>query len=881
MKQWHALTIDETKNVLEKQHTHFDANEIKDVESTHWYVILIRQFTNFLILVLLLATLLSFFLGDIVDAMAILAIILFNGFLGYIQEWKAQTVIKKLKNMLTTQCRVIRNGLEQVIDVKKLIPGDYVVLNTGNIVPADIRLATVTDLMINEAALTGESEPVSKITTCLPEETLITDRKNIAFMGTYVISGHGQGLVVDIGMNTEFGRIAQLTGSIIEETTVLQKQLSVIGQQLGILSLMISVVVILIGVLSGLDLINMLMTGVSLAVSAIPEGLPAVVTIALAIGARTMAHKKVLLRHLQAAETLGAVSIICTDKTGTLTQNEMNVQKIWLFAKTLDITGMGYNPHGKFIINGQAVNPQSIYELMLLLDTGRKCNHARILQVEEEWKIIGSPDEAALMVAAVKSGLSQDHQSHIINEYTFDSVRKRMTVIEEKENYQIVHVKGAPELILPLCQYYLLGDKESKLTPDSRNTIENAYIHFAQNGLRTLALARKVVPKPIHLSMEEAESNLVFIGMVGLVDPPRKEVPNALETAKNAGIKVIMITGDSPVTAKAIANQIGLSMDKVITSSELIKTNDKNLSTLLKKNVLFARTIPEDKFRIVKLLQKQGHVVAMTGDGINDAPALKQADIGIAMGIRGTDVARSVADIVLLNDNFTSIIDAVKEGRRQYVNIKKCVLYLTSSNLGEVLAILINMLLSGGLIVIPVQILWINLVTDSATALSLSVECAEKGIMHRPPRQIDKPIFDRISLILLALFGSYIGVVTFLVYQFYLSQSYALANTIAFTTLVVMSNIHTLNFRSFYKPIIAIGWLSNKWILIAIFSMVGLQVMAIYTPGLQRSLHTVPLSITHWGIILLCALPIFLLPELYKVIKAKFRVESTTNHDCN
>ncbi len=869
MKQWHALTIEETKNVLATQHKNFDANEIKDVESSHGYVILVRQFTNILILVLLLATLLSFFLGDIVDAMAILAIVLFNGFLGFIQEWKAQTAIKQLKSMLTTECRVIRDGLEHLVDVKKLIPGDLVLLNAGNIVPADIRLTTATDLMIDEAALTGESEPVAKIIKCLPEETVITDRKNMAFMGTHVISGQGQGLVVAIGMNTEFGHIAQLTGTIIEEKTVLQKQLSVIGQQLGILALIISAVVILIGVLSGLDLINMLMTGVSLAVSAIPEGLPAVVTIALAIGARSMAHKKALLRHLQAAETLGAVSIICTDKTGTLTQNEMKVQKIWLFGETLDITGAGYNPHGKFIINEHAINPQSISELTLLLDTGRKCNHARIVQEGEKWKIIGSPDEAALIVAAEKSGLSQDHQSHIINEFSFDSVRKRMTVVEETEDNQIVHVKGAPEFILPLCQYYVSGDKENKLTSDSRNKIESAYINFAQNGLRTLALARKVVPTQVKLSMTEAESNLVFLGIMGLVDPPREEVPDALETAKKAGIKVIMITGDSPITAAAIANQIGLDKDKVITSSELKKTDDPTLNLLLKQNVLFARTIPEDKFRIVRRLQSQGHLVAMTGDGVNDAPALKQADIGIAMGIRGTDVARSVADIVLLDDNFASIIAAIKEGRRQYANIRKFVLYLASSNLGEVLAILINLMLSGGLIVIPVQILWINLVTDSATALSLSVERAEKGTMHRPPRQADQPIFDRISLILLVLFGSYIGVVTFLVYQFYLSQSYELANTIAFTTLVVMSNIHTLNFRSLYKPLTAIGWFSNKWILIAILSMLGLQVTAIYTPGLQRILHTVPLSIMHWGVILLCALPIFLLPELYKMIKNK------------
>ncbi|KTC89332.1 cation-translocating P-type ATPase [Fluoribacter dumoffii] len=869
MKQWHALTIEETKNVLAKHNEHLSVNEIKDMESSRWFILLARQFTNILILVLLIATLLSFFLGDIIDALAILAIVLFNGLLGFVQEWKAQNAIKNLKNMLTSQCRVIRNGLELVIDVKKLVPGDCVLMDGGDIVPADIRITAVADLMINEATLTGESEPITKITERLPAETLITDRKNMAYMGTHVMSGQGQGLVVAIGMDTEFGRLAELTGSIHEEETELQKQLSFIGKRLGLLAIITSVGVILIGVLAGFDPIRMLMTGISLAVSAIPEGLPAVVTIALALGARAMAKKKALLRHLQAAETLGAVSIICTDKTGTLTQNEMKVQVIWLFEKSLQLTGVGYTPEGEFILNGEVINPQSLPELMTLLETGYQCNHARIYQEGEEWKIIGSPDEAALLVAAVKSGLSCAHPAALVKEFTFDSIKKRMTVIEDAGDFQIIHSKGAPEVILPLCTYYLFGAQENELNSDSRNKIENAYINLAQNGLRTLALARKIVPKHLKLSRKEAENNLVFIGLVGFMDPPREEIPRALATAKNAGIKVVMITGDSPVTAKAIANQIGLHVDKVITSSELKTLSDHKLKELLKQNVLFARTIPEDKFRIVKLFQDQGQLVAMTGDGVNDAPALKQADIGIAMGIRGTDVARSVADIVLSDDNFASIIDAVEEGRRQYANLRKFVLYLASSNLGEVLAILISLLLSGGLIVIPVQILWINLVTDSATALSLSVERAEKGIMHRPPRQADKPIFDRMSLILVIAFGAYIGMVTFLVYQLYFPQSYELANTIAFTSLVVLANIHTLNFRSFYKPIYTIGWFSNKWILIALLSMLGLHVMAIYNPGPQRILHTVPLSISHWGVILLCALPIFLIPELYKMIKNK------------
>ncbi|QLZ68522.1 cation-translocating P-type ATPase [Legionella sp. PC1000] len=866
MKQWHALTIEETEKLLAKE-THYGINELKDIESVYWYHILVRQFTNILILALLLATILSFILGDMIDAIAILVIIIFNGLLGFIQEWKAHTAIQKLKKMLSPKCRIIRDGKEEIIHANKLIPGDRVLLDAGNIVPADIRLIRAVNLMVNEAALTGESAPIAKITKPLPKETILLERKNMAYMGTHVVNGHGQGLVVAIGMNTEFGRIAKMTGTIIEEKTTLQKQLSNLGRQFGFLALFISATVILIGMLFGHDIINLLLTGVSLAVATIPEGLPAVVTIALAVGARAMSHKKALLRQLQAAETLGAVSVICTDKTGTLTKNEMKVQKIWLQGEFIDITGTSYEPKGEFIAKGQSIDPKSIPGLIVLLDTGRKCNHARIHQEETSWKAIGSPDEAALIVAALKSGLSQEYQSHFINEFTFDSTRKRMSIIEETEECQIVHVKGAPEVILPLCTHYLTRDNEIKLMSQYQLIIEKAYNNFAEEGLRTLALARKVIPKQAELTVDEAESNLTFLGIVGLIDPPRKEVPDALETAKKAGIKVIMITGDSPVTAHAIAKQIGLNIQKIVTSSELEKINDNNLNLLLKEDILFARTIPKDKLRIVSLLQKQGQLVAMTGDGVNDAPALKQADIGIAMGIRGTDVARSVADIVLLDDNFASIIAAVKEGRRQYTNIRKFVLFLASSNIGEALAVLINIMLSGRLIMVPIQILWINLITDSATALSLSVEEAEKDIMSTHPRQANQSILDRTSFFLLGLFGSYIGIVTFLIYKFYSSQSYALANTIAFTTLAVMSNIHALNFRNLYKPIKEIGWFSNKWILIAISSMLGLQIAAIYTPGLQRILHTVPISIMNWSVIIICSLPLFLLPELYKYLK--------------
>jgi P-type Ca2+ transporter type 2C len=869
MKPWHTLTIEDTQKALAAMPNHFSPNRVEDVGKERWYYLLARQFTNTLILVLIIATILSFFLGDMVDALAILAIVIFNGIFGFIQEWKAETAIKNLKKILAPRCHVIRNGNEQVIYAENLIPGDCVLLKAGNAVPADIRLTDVTNLMTDEAALTGESVPIAKIIDPLPQETLLTERRNMVFMGTYVVNGHGKGLVVATGMETEFGLIARLTGEIIETKTRLQRQLTTLSKQFGFFALLISIAVIVFGIIDGKNIITMFMTGISLAVSAIPEGLPAVVTITLALGTMAMAHKKALLRRLEAAETLGAVSVICTDKTGTLTKNEMTAQKIWLGEGEIDITGIGYEPIGSFQKNGQIFDPKSHPDLMTCLETARKCNHAHIKKDEHGWKAIGSPDEAALLVAAIKSGLSQDHKIPIVTEFSFNSVRKRMSVIEKKDNHQIIHAKGAPEIMLERCTHILINEEKVELTDKLRKQIENAHLKFAKEGLRTLILAKKEVLGAIEMTEHQAENQLIFLGIIGIFDPPRSEVPDALIKAKKAGINVIMITGDSPTTANAIASQIGLNVEKTVTSNDMEKMSDEVLFELLKQDILFARTVPKDKFRIVKLLQSNDQLVAMTGDGVNDAPALKQADVGIAMGIRGTDVARSASDIVISDDNFASIVSAIQEGRRQYANIRKFVLYLTSSNIGEVLAILINIFMGGALILLPIQILWINLVTDSATAISLSVEQEEINSMNEPPRQVNIPLLTKMSFVLLALFGSYIGVISFVLYLFYLKESYMLANTVAFTAIVVMANIHVLNFRHLHGSISKIGWFSNKWLLIAILAMLALQITAIYTPGLQRVLHTVPLTATEWAAIFFCSLPLFIIPEIYKWIRYK------------
>lgn len=869
MNAWHALGIEDTRIALGKTPYNGGPNRLRAPSSMRWHIMLGRQFKSLLVLILILAAILSFLVGDKIDALAILSIIILNALLGFIQEWKAETALQNLKKMLSPRCRVIRHGVEQEIDAETLIPGDRVFLSTGNAVPADLRLTAAINLRIDESSLTGESSAVSKNTDSLSEDTPVSLRSNIAFMGTNVTNGHGDGLVVATGMMTEFGKIANLTEGIQETQTSLQKHLSILAQQLGIMALMVSAAVFIIGMIGGRDVVQMAMTGISLAVAAVPEGLPAVVTITLAIGMSTMARKKALLRHLQAAETLGAVSVICTDKTGTLTRNEMTVQRIWLPDGEIEVGGPGYETRGEFIKDSHLIEPQLHQGLIAFLDTGRKCNHARITCESGVWRATGSPTEAALIVVAEKAGLKQDHQGVIVEEHSFNSDRKRMSIIEETEDGLIAHVKGAPESLLPLCTHYQAHDKIETFTQEMRERVEQVCMKFSSSGQRTLALARKIIPKDSSTTQEMTEEGLVFLGIAGVIDPPRPEVYEALAKAKTAGIRVIMITGDSAGTGLAIAAQIGLAVTRAVTGTDLKALSDEDLSELLKEDILFARTVPEDKFRIVTMLQAQNRLVAMTGDGVNDAPALKQADIGIAMGIRGTDVAKGAADIVLVDDNFATIIAAIEEGRRQYTNIRKFVHFLVSHSIGEVSAVLLNIIIGGPLILLPIQILWINLATDSVTALALSIEKAEKNIMNAPPRLIDKPLIDAKSMLFLGTLGLYAGIATLCLFHAYLPQSHALANSVAFTTIVITAQVLVLNFRHLHGPVSDIGWFSNPWILTAIFAMFLMQAAALYIPALQQILHTVPLSVHNWLIIGIVSLPLFAVPEAYKYIKKR------------
>jgi len=881
---WHAKDVEEVIGVFEtdaktgldeeeakKRIEEYGPNELVRIAKAPWYLVFLRQFTNVLILILFAAAVISLAVGEIGDAVTILVIIVLNGILGFIQEFKAENAIEALREMLHPICKVLRGSNEQIIDTKELVPGDIVLLEIGDRVPSDLRLLHSFNLKVDESSLTGESASVFKNSDSVESETPLQEQSDMAWMGTAVVNGRGIGIVVQTGMNTQFGKIAFMTQSVKTEATPLQKKLAVLGKKLGIYSVAISILVALIGWMFGKDMFEMFLTGVALAVAVVPEGLPAVVTITLALGIKAMAKQKALLRRLQAAETLGAATTICTDKTGTLTQNQMTVKKIWLSSGEIDVTGSGYDPAGHFEAEGKKIDYKNNKDLMLLLKSALICNHAKVQKTNTEWEVIGEPTEAALVVAAYKGWLHTDENDATVSEFSFNSSRKRMSIIVHEKERLTAYVKGAPEVILERSTQRFKEGKILSMDEASKKEIESAYEAMAKSGLRTLAIAFRTLPLEIKLSEESVENSLVLLGIVGIIDPPHEEVPEAIEMAKSAGIDIIMITGDNPDTATSIAKHIGLEVDRAITSRELSKMDDETLGRALHEKVLFARARPEDKLRIVRILKTRNEVVAMTGDGVNDAPALKEADIGIAMGKKGTDVAKSASDIILTDDNFASIINAVKEGRREYNNIQKFVQYLLSSNSGEVIVIFLNILLGGPLILIPVQILWMNLVTDSMTAIALGVEPADKDIMDHRPREVHEPILDRRGIIMIAVLGSYIGLATLWLFHYYLSKDpqngITLAQTVAFTGIIILEKMNVLNFRSLDEPVTRIGFFTNKWLLLAIAFTVGLQVCAVYVPFLQDALHTTALGWTDWGIIVLVALPIFILMEIFKWIR--------------
>ncbi len=826
-------------------------NEIPEGRRAHPLTVLLRQFAGLLVLILILAAVIAIALGEVVDAIAIGLVVLLNGILGFVQEWRAENALQALRAMMSPTALVIRDGREQVVEARELVPDDVVILATGDRVPADMRLHQSIQLKVDESVLTGESVAVDKD---------MDGDLNTVFAGTSIVEGRAEGTVNATGLHTEFGKIAKLTGGVTKSKTQLQVQLGKLAGQLGVVALLIAGLVVGVGLWAGREMSELFMTGLSLAVAIVPEGLPAVVTITLALGATAMARRNAVVRRLQAIETLGAASVICTDKTGTLTENKMTATRIWMPHANFDVTGTGYDPAGHIARDGGRVRAADDACLDATLRTAALCTHATLDRHEGVWQMHGTPTEGALVVLAAKGWLDLQGTTEPLGEVPFSSDRKRMSVVAGYP--PVLHCKGAPEQVLACCDHVMTTQGSMPLENADRERILQAYESMAQDGLRVIALASRPADGPNDL----VEERLIFSALVGLIDPPRPEVEAAVAEARAAGIRIIMITGDSPVTAQAIANQLGIPVASAMTGDDVEAVNDEDLRAALQSDVLVARAKPAHKIRLVEALQKEGRIVAMTGDGVNDAPALKQADIGISMGQRGTAVARDASDLILLDDNFATIVGAIAEGRRQFDNVRKFVRYLLTSNAGEIIAIVASILIGGPLIFLATQILWMNLVTDGVTAVALGLEKAEKGQMRRKPRSPQTPILGWDGFGVIVLFAIYTGSASLWIFYQTMPLGVDVARTAAFTATIVFEKVSVFAFRSLRHPNTEIGWLSNPFLLATLVVTLLAQVAAVYWAPLQVLLHTAPLALDQWQTIALFALPLIVVPELIKMV---------------
>ncbi|MBO3798618.1 MAG: cation-translocating P-type ATPase [Candidatus Bathyarchaeia archaeon] len=840
-----GLTSEEAKTRLEK----YGPNELKTGEKASPLKIFLSQFKNILIIILIAATLISLVTGHDVDAIVIFAIVLVSSTLGFYQEYRAEKALEALKRMLSPNVTVIRDSKEVSIPLREVVPGDILVLKEGDKVPADARLIDVINLRVNEASLTGESVPVVKETSPLPENTPVSERRNMVFSGTQVVGGKGKAVVIATGMNTEFGKIARNVATVKKEETPLEKRAREIGKWLGMIALTISAAMIIIGVWRGIPLLQILLFSVALAVAAVPEALPAVVTGSLAIGMYRMAKRNALVRRMPAVETLGSVTVICSDKTGTLTKGEMTVRRIYTLEKRIEVTGVGYEPRGSFHIDGD--NETGILRNQgfdLLMKCSLLCNDTELIREDGKWRIKGDPTEGALLVVAVKAGLQPEEvrkQYPRINEVPFSSERKLMTTVHSTpEGDKIFCMKGAPEKVLEKCTHIheLNGVKE--LTEERREEILRVNDEMAGNGLRVLGLAYKRAVKDTDILDEKTvESNMIFLGLVGMIDPPREEAIKAVETCKQVGIKPIMITGDHKLTAISIAKELGIYREGniVLTGEELEKISDKELEEIVEKVTVYARVSPEDKLKIVKAWKRRGHIVAMTGDGVNDAPALKHADIGVAMGITGTEVTKETADMVLVDDNFATIVSAIELGRWIYDNIKKYLAFLLQANLVEIIMLSATVLMGLPLPLLPVQILYVNLATDGLPAIALGVSPSDPDIMKRPPRNPKESIFTKDVKIFL-LRTVVIGV-PLIIWVFLSSLPYEdIARTRVFISLIFFELVLALTCRSLNYTIFEAR--PHRFLLAAVFWETILLLALITFPITRQALGIVEPQLT-------------------------------------
>jgi Ca2+-transporting ATPase len=858
----------------------FGVNELVESDGSSAWSMFLEQFKNLLVIILILASFVSVVVGlaegsseDIYEAVAILVVVVFITVVGFFQEYRAEKEILALRRMVSVEATVLRGGRLRRIPSRELVPGDVILLEAGDRIPADARLFEVIDFKVDESSLTGESVPVGKAVSCLGDEACLADRRNMVFLGTHVTYGKARALVVGTGMRTELGKIAEEISSMEKEKTPLQEKLDVVGRQISLVVLVLCVVIFAVGLwregaVSADYFIYMFLVAVALAVAAIPEGLPAVVTVALARGMRNMVKKNALVKKLSAVETLGSTSVICSDKTGTLTRNEMTVRKIYLGGKTLDVSGQGYSPEGDFMFNGAAFSGED-RDLQLLLRICALSNNSSLEKAVDRWKITGDPTEAALLVAASKAGIWPgviEKEYVRLAEIPFSSERKRMTTVHRMPSgMEAAYVKGAPDVILGLCSRILVEGEERLLTDVERRRILDANDAYAKGALRVLGAAyRNLTPSEKHDS--DMERDLVFVGLLGMIDPPRDDATKAAHVAQKAGIKIVIITGDHLLTAVAVAGEMGIYRqgDKVLTGLELDGLSDEEFSRIADDVVVYARVSPEHKMRIVAALKKKGHIVAMTGDGVNDAPALKKADIGIAMGVTGTDVAKEAADMVLVDDNFASIVAAIEEGRGIYTNIRLFVKYLISCNFGEVLTIFAGIMVLARLPLEPLQILWMNLLTDTAPAIALAWNPQEPGVMEHKPRDPKENIIGRSTVLKFFIVGGIMALGTlWLFYSAPLDKSV----TIAFTVIICSQLFYALSCRS-EKSFFSVGLFSNRYLLLAIIISLFMQVLIIYLPVFQSIFKTTPLDLMDWLKILAVSSTAFIIPEIWKSIKS-------------
>ncbi len=868
-ERWHTLTVEETLARLETQASgltptetarrlaEYGPNELQAAHRISPWTILFEQFKNVLIVILLVATVLSTFLGHGVEAIAIAVIVLFAVLLGFVQEYRAERAIEALRQMAAPTATALRDGEEVEIPARDLVPGDVILLRAGDKIPADVRLIESVNLQIEESALTGESVPVEKHAAPLANgELALGDRKNMAYAGTAATYGRGRAVVVATGMNTEFGKIAQMLQTIDTGKTPLQENLDKVGQTLARAAFVVVAIIAALGLFRGQPFIEMLIFGIALAVAVVPEALPAVVTISLAIGVQRMVKRNALMRRLPAVETLGSTSVICSDKTGTLTKDEMTARKIFVAGQIFEVSGAGYEPHGVFAHAGSTVEPSSALEL--LLQAGILASDAHIVHSESDgrWHVKGDPTEGALVVAAAKAGLHKadlDAQYPRVNEIPFTSETKRMTTLHTGTKNTVAYSKGAPEIILDSCARQLTADGQTALDAASREVILEAARQMASGALRVLAVASKS-----DATLENAEHEMTFLGLMGMIDPPRPEARSAIQTCEQAGIKVVMITGDHPLTAQAVARELGLlKTGRIITGAELEAMSEAELEREVENIEVYARVSPAHKLRVVTALQKNGHIVAMTGDGVNDAPALKKADIGIAMGITGTDVTKEAAAMTLTDDNFASIVAAVEEGRGVFGNIKKYLMYLLSSNIGEIGLMAGATLLGMPLPLSAVQILYVNLATDGLPALALAIDPPERDLMRRNPRNPHTGIFTRPVVTLMVVGGLWSAAVNLGLFAWALNSGRSVeeAMTMTFVSLVLIQFFKAYNFRSDRHSVLNKPF-ANKWLNIAILWEVALLLLIIYLPFLHDAFGTFYLPWLDWAIVIGLALTI-------------------------